>query len=82
VDVDKVVVEELSALFKARGEAPSLTADSSLRELGFRSIDFAALALRVEERAGRELDLSRGDLSQKLNSVTDLQGFFRSVLGS
>lgn len=82
MDVDGVVVEELSALFKARGERPPLTTESSLRELGFRSIDFAALALRVEEAAGRELDLGAGDLAGGLETVADLQAYFRSVFGA
>ena len=79
MDVDQAVIEELSSLLP-RDRQPRPTSDSSLRDLGFRSIDFAALALRLEERAGRELDLSAGDLSRSLATVGDLQVFFRAVL--
>lgn len=80
MDVDELVAEELSALFRARGERPVLAPESTLRELGFRSIDFAAIALRVEERVGRELDFGSGDLTSGLATVADLQTYFRSVL--
>lgn len=74
-------MEELSSLLRARGAGATQSPDSSLGELGFRSIDFAALALRVEERAGRELDLSAGDLTHGLASVKDLLTFFRAAVG-
>ena len=80
MDIDQVVLEELSLLFKSRAPAVALTPDSSLRDLGFRSIDFAALALRVEDRAGRELDLSAGRLGDRIDRVEDLQTFFRAAV--
>lgn len=82
MDVDQLVIEELSSLYRSRGEEHSLTAESSLRMLGFRSIDFAALALRVEERAGREIDFSTASLVEDLDQVHDLQRFFRSALAA
>lgn len=82
MDVDNVVLEELVSLLGARARPGDLTAESSLHDLGFRSIDFAALALRVEDRAGRELDLAAGNLSQGLERVYDLQRFFRSALAA
>jgi hypothetical protein len=82
MDVDRLVIEELSSLYRSRGEEHSLTAESSLRMLGFRSIDFAALALRVEERAGREIDFSTASLVEDLDQVHDLQRFFRSALAA
>lgn len=80
MDVDQLVLEELSSLYSSRGETQILAADSSLHRLGFRSIDFAALALRIEERAGREIDFSSASLVEDLDDVNDLQRFFRSAL--
>ena len=82
MDVDQLVIEELSLLYRSRGENHSLTEESSLHTLGFRSIDFAALALRVEERAGREIDFSTADLVEDLDRVRDLQRFFRYALAA
>ena len=75
-----MVIDELSALLGSRGVPGELTAETSLTELGFRSIDFAALALRIEERAGRELDLLAGNLASRPSRVHDLQTFFRAAL--
>ena len=82
MDVDQLVIEELSSLYRSRGDTSAVTAQSSLRELGFRSIDFAALALRVEERAGREIDFSTASLVEDLDDVEDLQRFFRAALAA
>ena len=82
MDVDQLVIEELSSLYRSRGQAHTVTAQSSLHELGFRSIDFAALALRVEERANREIDFSTASLVEEMDDVQDLQRFFRSALAA
>jgi acyl carrier protein len=80
MDADQLVLEELSALYRSRGEAHAVTAESSLHTLGFRSLDFAALALRIEDRVGREIDFSSAALLEDLDDVGDLQRFFRSAL--
>ena len=50
---------------------PALQESSQLRELGFRSLDFAELCLRVEENVGHELDLGAGTVRQ-IQTVGDV----------
>lgn len=48
----------------------------SLQELGFRSLDFAELALRVEDGLGRELAFDASDL-RSIQTVGDVLALFQ-----
>lgn len=50
----------------------------SLQELGFRSLDFSELALRVEDGLGRELAFDASDL-RCIQTVGDVLTFFQRV---
>ena len=47
-----------------------------LRELGFRSLDFSELALRVESVLGRELNFDASRL-RNIRTVSDVLDFFQ-----
>lgn len=49
-----------------------------LRTLGFRSLDFSELALRVEDEIGDELNFDAAGL-RTLNTVGDVLDFFEGV---
>ena len=46
-----------------------------MREIGFRSLDFSELALRVEQARGRELDFDAARL-RAIERVVDILDFF------
>ncbi len=55
--LDRAEVRELMALVLATRDKPLPDDDSTqLREIGFRSLDFSELALRVEDEIDRELN--------------------------
>ena len=65
--LDRARVRELMALVLATREVPLPNDDSaSLRDIGFRSLDFSELALRVEDEIDRELNFD----APGLRSVT------------
>ena len=51
---------------------------ASLRMIGFRSLDFSELALRVERRIGRELNFDASRL-RAISSVADTLDFFEEA---
>jgi acyl carrier protein len=64
---DRARVRELMALVLATRDMPLPNDDSaSLRGIGFRSLDFSELALRVEDEIDRELNFD----APGLRSVT------------
>ncbi len=74
-------VRELMNLCLIRqGKAAITSDDQTLREVGFRSLDFSEVALRVEETLGRELDFDAA-LLRKVETVGDVVGFFVRVAG-
>ena len=57
MQLDRARVRELMALVLATRDMPLPDDDSAqLREIGFRSLDFSELALRVEDEIDRELN--------------------------
>lgn len=63
-----------------QGKAAIRSDDQTLRELGFRSLDFSEVALRVEEQLGRELQLDASHL-RAIQTVKDVLGFFERASG-
>jgi acyl carrier protein len=59
-------------------KAPIASDGQTLRELGFRSLDFSEVALRVEEQVGRELDFDAG-LLRSIETVGDVIAFFQNA---
>jgi acyl carrier protein len=77
----KLVLDELRKLQARRSATTSFDETTRLSAIGFRSIDFAELALEIEDKQGRELDFEQGDLG-RIETVGDVVGFFVGVLRS
>ncbi len=75
-----VVLDEMRAILERRGVKGSPAADASLREIGFRSLDFSELALRLEDRSGKELTFEAAAL-RRIERVQDVVDFFVRALG-
>jgi acyl carrier protein len=64
---------------RKQGGSITLTEESELREIDFRSLDFSELALRVEQVAGRELNFDAGRL-RGIRTVADVLDFFQDAV--
>ena len=71
------ILEELRALYARRGVDVEPTAELRLADLGFRSLDFSELAIRLEERLGRELNFGGAEL-RRLETVGDVVELLRA----
>ena len=77
--VDRSRVLEVMRQIQSRQRKPGPDReDQSLREIDFRSLDFSELILRLEEAAGRELDLD-GVTLRAIRTVGDAVTFFSSA---
>ena len=74
---DRILVL-MQQILERQGRATPLTAGSPLRDIGFRSLDFSELALRVEQSLGRELNFDAARLRQ-IRTVGDVLEFFRDA---
>jgi acyl carrier protein len=77
----RLVLDELRKLQARRSATTSFDETTQLSAIGFRSIDFAELALEIEDKQGHELDFEQGDLG-RIETVGDVVGFFVGVLRS
>jgi acyl carrier protein len=71
------IMRELREMYARRGVDVRAHPDLELTELGFRSLDFSELALRLEERLGRELDFAGTEL-RRLATVGDVIDLLRA----
>ena len=78
--VSRESILSMMAGILARQDRPSqLTEDSSLRDIGFRSLDFSELALRVEAESGRPLEFS-GTALRGIQTVRDVLDFLEAAV--
>ncbi len=76
------VIDLIGMILKKQGKPVSdIKEKFTLKELGFRSLDFSELCLRVEESIGRELDFD-GALLRGLKTVEDVCDFLTRAQGS
>jgi acyl carrier protein len=68
----------MNAILAKQGKAPVTDEDASLRNVGFRSLDFSELALRVERGVGRELNFDAA-LMRSIATVADVLNFFETA---
>jgi acyl carrier protein len=74
------ILQELRELYARRGFDVEPTPDLPLADLGFRSLDFSELALRLEARLGRELNFGGAEL-RRLETVGDVVELLRASGG-
>ncbi|MFN2588985.1 MAG: phosphopantetheine-binding protein [Actinomycetota bacterium] len=68
----------MNDILRRAGKAPVDDEGASLRELGFRSLDFSELALRVEDEVGHELNFDAPEL-RAITTVGDVLDFFAAA---
>lgn len=71
----------LNSILAKRGLAPSGSDADELRAIGFRSLDFSEMALRIERKLGRELNFDAA-LMRAITTVDDVLDFFESACGN
>lgn len=70
----------LDEILKRQGKAPTASEADRLQSVGFRSLDFAELALRVESAANRPLQFEAGML-RTIETVRDVLDFMEHAAG-
>ncbi|NOZ55942.1 MAG: acyl carrier protein [Calditrichaeota bacterium] len=68
----------MNAILVRQGKNPVDDEQVTLRDIGFRSLDFSELALRVEKRIGREL-IFDASILRGITSVADALDFFEEA---
>jgi acyl carrier protein len=77
VERDKVR-ELMGEVMKAQGRSLPSDDAADLREIGFRSLDFSELALRVEDELGDELNFDAPGL-RRITTVGDVLDFIEQL---
>lgn len=72
------IIELMNGILARQGKPPIGDEKAGLREVGFRSLDFSELALRVERSVGRELNFDAA-LMRSISSVGDVLNFFQEA---
>jgi acyl carrier protein len=70
--------ELMGQVMKAQGRALPDDDVADLREIGFRSLDFSELALRVEDELGEELNFDAPGL-RRITTVGDVLDFIEHL---
>ena len=68
------ILELMRGTMRRQGRPDDLTESSVLSEIGFRSLDFSEVALRIEQQVGHELNFDAGLLRQ-IRTVADVVNF-------
>ena len=68
----------MNDILRRAGRGPAEDEGASLRDLGFRSLDFSELALRVEDEVGYELNFDAPEL-RAITTVKDVLDFFAAA---
>jgi acyl carrier protein len=71
----------MNGVLAAQGRPPVTDETQTTRDLGFRSLDFSELALRVEMTVGRELNFQASEL-RAIETVADVLDFFDGALAA
>lgn len=68
----------MGEVLAVQDKALPATDDALLRDIGFRSLDFSELALRVEDQLGAELNFDAPGLRQ-ITTVADVLDFLEQL---
>jgi acyl carrier protein len=73
------ILKLIQAIVSRQGSpGPALEENSDLQHVGFRSLDFAELCLRVEREIGRELNLGAG-IIRRIQTVGDVCDLLQEI---
>jgi acyl carrier protein len=68
----------MAEVLQAQGKAMPASDAANLEEIGFRSLDFSELALRVEDEIGDELNFDAPELRQ-IATISDVLDFLEQL---
>ena len=68
----------MGEVLAAQGKTMPTSDDANLEEIGFRSLDFSELALRVEDEVDEELNFDAPELRQ-IRTVKDVLDFLEQL---
>ncbi len=75
------ILNLLKEILKRQGKPTAFGEEAGLTEVGFRSLDFSELALRVEAASGKTLTFDAAPL-RAIRTVCDVLEFFEKACGS
>lgn len=75
----KTIKKIFDGIIQNRGGTPSDDETLELRDVGFKSLDFSELALRVEREVGRELNFDAA-LMRSIRTIDDVLSFFEKSI--
>ena len=68
----------MAEVLQAQGKSMPADDAANLEEIGFRSLDFSELALRVEDEIGEELNFDAPELRQ-IATISDVLDFLEQL---
>lgn len=68
----------MAEVLQAQGKSMPADDSANLEEIGFRSLDFSELALRVEDEIGDELNFDAPELRQ-IATISDVLDFLEQL---
>lgn len=68
----------MAEVLQAQGKTMPASDDANLEEVGFRSLDFSELALRVEDEIGDELNFDAPEL-RRIATISDVLDFLEQL---
>lgn len=68
------ILDIMNQILQRQGKAPATSEGTTLQALGFRSLDFSELALRVESASGKPLTFDARPM-RAIRTVTDVLDF-------
>ncbi|EWT01144.1 hypothetical protein N865_11495 [Intrasporangium oryzae NRRL B-24470] len=68
----------MAEVLQAQGKAMPVDDGANLEQIGFRSLDFSELALRVEDEIGEELNFDAPELRQ-IATISDVLDFLEQL---
>ncbi|GAA2026004.1 hypothetical protein GCM10009740_14690 [Terrabacter terrae] len=68
----------MAEVLQAQGKSMPADDSANLEQIGFRSLDFSELALRVEDEIGEELNFDAPELRQ-IATVSDVLDFLEQL---
>jgi acyl carrier protein len=69
------ILSQFGSLLERRGLSSEYESETPLRDIGFRSLDFSELSIRIEEQHGQDLNFDAA-LLRRIETVDDVVGFF------
>jgi acyl carrier protein len=69
------VLETINLVLRNKGRGPVLDDETPMREAGLRSLDFSEVAVRLEDRLGRELNFEASAM-RRIATIKDVLDFF------